>query len=39
MRTSTRLGAATISAAVLTSAIAATAFAQDVEGSVDIHGS
>ena len=39
MRTASRLGAATISAAVLTSAIAATAFAQDVEGTVDIHGS
>jgi hypothetical protein len=39
MRTSTRLGAATISAAVLTTAMAGSAFAQDVEGSVDIHGS
>jgi phosphate transport system substrate-binding protein len=39
MRTSSRLGAATISAAVLTSAMAGATLAQDVEGSVDIHGS
>jgi phosphate transport system substrate-binding protein len=39
MRTRSRLGAATISAAILTSAMAGTALAQDAEGSVDIHGS
>ena len=39
MRTWTRVGAATISAVVLATAMAGSAFAQDVEGSVDIHGS
>jgi phosphate transport system substrate-binding protein len=39
MRTSTRLGAALISTTVLATAMAGPAFAQDVEGSVDIHGS
>jgi phosphate transport system substrate-binding protein len=39
MRTSSRLGAATISAAVLASAMAGAALAQDVEGIVDVHGS
>jgi len=39
MRTSWRLGAATITAAALSTALAGGALAQDVEGSVDIHGS
>lgn len=39
MRTSSRLGAATISAGLLTSALAGNVLAQDVEGTVDIHGS
>jgi phosphate transport system substrate-binding protein len=39
MRSSTRLGAATISTAVLAAAVAGSALAQDVEGTVDIHGS
>jgi phosphate transport system substrate-binding protein len=39
MRTGSRLGAAAISAAALTSAMAGTAFAQDIQGTVDIHGS
>jgi phosphate transport system substrate-binding protein len=39
MRITSRLGAATVTAAVLTSALAGATVAQDVEGSVDIHGS
>ncbi len=39
MRITSRLGAATVTAAVLTSALAGATVAQDVEGSVDVHGS
>lgn len=39
MRTTTRLSAAVISAALLVTGAAGTALAQDVEGVVDIHGS
>jgi phosphate transport system substrate-binding protein len=40
MRTTTRLGVATITAALATTAFAGTAVvAQDVEGTIDVHGS
>ena len=39
MRTTTRLGAAAISAALATTAFASVAAAQDVEGTLDVHGS
>mgnify|MGYP001812136248 FL=1 len=39
MRTTARLGAATLTAAMATTAFAGAALAQDVEGTLDVHGS
>ncbi len=39
MRTTTRLSVAAASAALLTTSVVGAAFAQDVEGTLDVHGS
>ncbi len=39
MRSSKRLATAAIGTAILTTSLAGSALAQDVEGTVDIHGS